>query len=308
MLTCACGTRFEVDDSLAGQEVLCPECQQPLRAPPAERPPQVTSAWALASVLLALIGAFTLIGPIAAIGTGIIALIAISRSQKRLAGSGFAIVGIFLGILFTALTIVVLNVNDLFGLETWFRKRSMTAKVDTSGPMEIVEGGKGFALTRPNEKWGRVLGDRSDDEAVGTLQNNLDLLLMQLSLRAYVDVRTIKAGQFLTLDQCELELLAEMNTPRQPGNILDDDDDFDPPTLRSAKRINGRRLDVKDGTEGREMEVEMRCGGKSWTFLIRTYRRKQGDIYVVRAYSPKNRFQTIRDQLQTALDSFRVLR
>ena len=307
MLTCACGTRFEVDDSLAGQEVLCPECQQPLRAPLGERPPQVTSAWALASILLALIGAFTLVGPLAAIVTGIVALIGISRNRQTLAGSGFAVVGICLGLLFTVLTFVALNVNDLFGLETWLRKRAMTAKVDTSGPMEIVEGAKRFALTRPNEKWGRVEGDRGDDEAVSSLQSDLDLLLMQVSRHAYIDVRTLKAGRFPTLDQCELELLGEINAPPQAGHFGEEDDlDFAPPL--TAKRIDGRRLEVKDGMEGREMEVEIRCGGKKWMFLIRTYRRKQGDIYVVRADAPRNRFQAIRDEFRIALDSFRILR
>src|SRR4051812_13283476 len=52
-LTCACGARFEVEDTLAGQEVSCPECQQPLKAPALQRVPLRTSGFALASAQLA---------------------------------------------------------------------------------------------------------------------------------------------------------------------------------------------------------------------------------------------------------------
>ena len=123
MLTCACGARFEVDDSLAGQEVLCPECQQPVRATDAGRPPRVTSAWALASVLLALLGAFTVVGTIIAVVLGLIALVSIRRQRDRVTGSGFAVFGVCLGLLFTVLTIVAMNAVDLFGLESWLRDR-----------------------------------------------------------------------------------------------------------------------------------------------------------------------------------------
>ncbi len=78
MLTCACGARFEVDDTLAGQDVFCPECQQPLKTPALDRPPQLTSGWALASVVLALVGAFTVVGTILAVLLGFYALLHIA--------------------------------------------------------------------------------------------------------------------------------------------------------------------------------------------------------------------------------------
>lgn len=305
MLTCACGTRFEVDESLAGQEVLCPECQQPLRAPAVERPPQLTSAWALASVLLSLLGAFTVVGTLAAIVLGLIALVSISRNRLRLAGAGFAVLGICLGVLFTVLTLVALNAGDLFGLETWLRQRTMTAKVDTSGPMEIVSGSKRFAITRPSEKWGRVQDDQSDDAAVSEFQNNLDLLLMQIGHHAFIDVRALEGGPFQTLEQAEAEILTEFDIQRRPRNAFDDD--FDQRRLRAVKSHGSNRLDDKDGMAGRELKVEATCGGKPWRFLIRLYRRGNGRIYVVRAYAPQKRFQSFRAELQTALDSFRIL-
>jgi hypothetical protein len=309
MLTCACGTRFEVDDTLAGQEVLCPESQQPLRAPASVRPPRRTSGWALASVLLALIGAFTVAGTLAAIVLGVIALVSISRQRQHLAGTGFAVLGICLGVLFTVLTLVALSADSLFGLESWMRQQTMTAKVDTSGPLEIVRGRQRFAITRPSEKWGQVSGNQSDDAAVGEFQDNLDLLLMQIRHPAFLDVRTMPDNALQTLEQCEAEILAEFNAPRRPRNPFDDDEDEDlaPPRLRPAKLQGSNRLDAKDGMEGREMNVEVFRGGKTWHFLIRLYRRGKGQIYVVRAYIPQRRFKAVRAELQTALDSFRIL-
>ncbi|MHB1424449.1 MAG: DUF4190 domain-containing protein [Gemmataceae bacterium] len=307
MLTCACGARFEVDESLAGQEVLCPECQQPLQAPAAARLPRVTSGWALASVLLALIGAFTVLGTVVAVLLGIVALVSIARHRDRVTGAGFAVCGICLGVLFTVLTVVALNAGDIFGLETWMRERTLAQKIDTSGPIEVVQALKGFAITRPTEKWGQVPDMDSGDPAVGDFQNDLDLLLAQLARRAFVDVRALPVGAFRTLDQCQVEILAEFETQR-PRNPFDDDDDDDfRPGVR-VRRLSERRLESKDGMEGREVEVEVRCGGKPWLFLIRLYRRGNGQVYVVRAYVPKRRCAEVRGELETALDSFRILR
>lgn len=300
MLTCACGARFEVDDALAGQEVLCPECQQPLKAPARERPPQVTSGWALASVTLALIGAFTVLGTIAAVLVGLIALVRISRQRERVVGVGFALCGIFLGVLFTAVTLFALSAADVFGLETWMRERTMTQKVDTSGPLEIVQAAAGFAITRPTEKWGQVQNNQSVDPIVGDLQSHLDLLLMQVSRHAYIDVQAIPGGKFRTLDQCEQDILSEFRGPQpQFGHFREDEDDGWA-DLR-VKVQSSRRLEPKDGMERREVVLEAHRAGKPWHFLIRLYRRGQGRIFVVRAYAPRRRLNEIEPELDTAL-------
>jgi hypothetical protein len=307
MLTCACGARFDVDDSLAGQEVLCPECQQPLTTPSREQAPRVTSGWALASVVLALVGAFTVLGTVAAVLVGFIALLSISRNRERVTGTGFAIFGICLGILFTGLTLFALSAADVFGLETWLRERTMTHKVDTSGPLEIVQAATGFAITRPTEKWGQVQNNQSDDPLVVDVQRNLDLLLMQVARHAFIDVQTLPGGNFHTLDQCENEILNDFQGAKRPmGNLGEDEDDV----WRNmhARLQSSRRLETKDGMEGREMIVEARRAGQTWLFHIRLYRRDKGRIFVVRAYAPRRRLTQIESELENALDSFRILR
>jgi hypothetical protein len=306
MLTCACGARFEVDDTLAGQDVLCPECQQPLKAPALDRPPQVTSGWALASVVFALVGAFTVVGSLLAVFLGILGLRHAARQRQRVTGAGFAVCGICLGILFTTLTVFALSTSDLFGLENLMREKFMAEQVDTSGPLEVVQGAKGFAITRPSEKWGQVAGNRSDDPAVSLLQTNLDLLLLQVAHHAFLDVRTLPPGNIRSLDQCQDEILAEFEIRPRPANPFGEEDD-DWPAALHARLLTSRQLETKDGVEGREMEVDVRSAGQSWHFTIRLYRRGNGRIYVVRAYTHKRRYARNKSELETGLDSFRIL-
>lgn len=305
MITCGCGARFEVEETLAGQEVLCPDCQQPLKVPAVDRPSQLTSAWALASVILALVGAFTVFGSLAAVFVGVLALFRISRHRQQVTGAGFAIFGICLGVLFTVLTLFALNTADVFGLETWLREQNLARQLDTSGPLEIIIGVKGFAITRPTEKWGQVRGNQSDDPVVSDLQRNLDLLLMQVTHHAFVDVRRMPAGNIRTFEQCQDEILAEFegNNLRRPFD--EDDEEFHP--VNRAHLQASRKLGIREGAEVRELEVEARRARQSWHFLIRLYRRGNGPIYVVRAYTPRRHRGRIEGELQTALDSFRLL-
>src|SRR5690242_9125914 len=104
-LSCPCGSTFEVDDTFAGQTVSCPECQASVKVPALRLGPPRTSGLAVASLVLALVGAFTLVGTVAAVLCGLGALIHVGRSGGRLAGASFAVLGMILGVLFTGLTL-----------------------------------------------------------------------------------------------------------------------------------------------------------------------------------------------------------
>src|SRR5581483_3531419 len=103
-LSCPCGAAFEVEDTFAGQGIACPDCGRALRVP-LPRPPQLrTSGFAVASVVLALVGAFTVVGTAVAAVLGAVALASIARHRDRLSGAGFAVLGIVLGVGLTAVT------------------------------------------------------------------------------------------------------------------------------------------------------------------------------------------------------------
>src|SRR5262245_33563958 len=114
-LTCACGARLDIDDKFAGQQINCPDCQRALQAPVRE-PIKRTSGLALASIVLALIGAFTIVGTVAAVVVGILALLQLANHGDRLAGRGYAIAGIVFGVLFTGGTLFAISSLELFGL------------------------------------------------------------------------------------------------------------------------------------------------------------------------------------------------
>ena len=115
-LSCSCGANFEVEDTFAGQTVSCPECQASLKAPAVVRGPLRTSGLAVASMVLALVGAFTFVGTLAAVLCGLAALVSIGRSGGRRAGVGFALFGVVAGVLFTGLTLFAYSTGELFGV------------------------------------------------------------------------------------------------------------------------------------------------------------------------------------------------
>src|SRR5947209_8456188 len=122
-LSCACGARFEVEETFAGQTVGCPECQQPVAVGTAQRRRMRTSGLAIASVVCALVLAFTGIGSILAVLLGIFALIHIAARRSEVTGTGFAVFGIAAGTLFTGLFALMLIRVELFGLD--MLRRSM---------------------------------------------------------------------------------------------------------------------------------------------------------------------------------------
>src|SRR5260370_41905597 len=121
-LTCDCGARFDVDELLAGKEVPCPECATPVQAPLKPVPPR-TSLWALASLVLALTGAFTLVGTVAAVVVGLWALAVIRRDSPRLRGKGLATAGIITGLVLTAVNRAALLRPALPPAGGWARQR-----------------------------------------------------------------------------------------------------------------------------------------------------------------------------------------
>jgi hypothetical protein len=307
MLTCDCGARFEVEDTLAGQEVACPECQQPVKVPARSKGSPRTSAYALASVVIALVGAFTP-ATLLAVALGTFALLHISRNRDRVTGTGFAVCGIVLGLAFGTLTLFAFSDGELFGLGGWMRERSMTTALDTSGPLEIVR--RGYAITRPSEKWGQVPGGRLDDPAVGGMQQGRDLLLMQAARYSFVDVKAEANLGGMSLDQWQREVVDEFqpHLRRAVRKGLFDDDDDEPLAVRtSATVVESKRLPDANGVEGREVIVDVHRAGQRWRFVIRLYRQGFGPVYVVRAYTQTRRFPTVKAELLQALDSFRIL-
>lgn len=313
-LTCDCGARFEVDDTLAGQAVSCPECNHPLTAPARDNTPPRTSIYALASVVLALTGAFTIIGTIAAVVLGIMAFVQIGRHRERLTGVGFATFGIVLGLVFTSLTVFALSNSELFGFSSWVRQRSMAGQLDTTGPLEIRQ--TGFNITRPSEKWAVVKGARSEDPVVNNIQKDCSLVLLEVSRYAYIDVKVVPTGGRFApdnpLNEAQNQIRDELGATPNPFEE-DDDDDF-PVGRRRRPGEGGRpttKVDIRQSKnlpDGRELIMETRRGGQLWRFLVRLYydpAQPDGNVYVVRGYSQARKYNLNEADLRKGVESFR---
>jgi hypothetical protein len=311
VLTCECGACFEVDDALAGREVSCPECQQAMQVPARTSAPPRTSALALASVVLALLGAFTVVGTLAAVVLGILGLIHIRRQPERLCGAGFALFGIIGGSLLTGLSLFALSQHELFGMQGWMRERTMAGMIDTSGPLEF-ESEDGWTITRPSEKWGRVRGEQSEDPAVFALQLNRDLLLMHVRHHAYADVRTDRDNNHVATFHDYYDGVIEQEfSPDNPNP-----EGVEEPWFGKASKpqiIRSRTLARVGDVEGHAWELGVRRGAQRWRFLVRVFRKVpppgglNPPFVVVRAYTPEKRFRQNEHELRRALDSFRLL-
>src|SRR5439155_9402900 len=114
-LSCACGARFEVEETFAGQEISCPDCHQPMAVPSRRRQPVRTSGLAVASVVLSLVGAFTLVLTLLAALLGGVALLSIRRNGDRITGAVYAVFGMVAGLVFSGLFLVAIFLPELFG-------------------------------------------------------------------------------------------------------------------------------------------------------------------------------------------------
>jgi hypothetical protein len=317
-LICACGARIDLDDTLAGQDITCPECQQPLKAPAsAESQPVRTSAFALASFILSIVGAFTLVGSMAAVVLGMIALIMILRDRERIAGFGFALAGIAIGFFATALTGLGLYAD--LGFSAMLHERNMAEFIDTTGPLEVA--GRGWTITRPTEKWGVAKNAQINDPVADLFlqKNSADLVLVQPRQYAFVDI-ALQTGD-----------KAGMPTKDFLDQYLDDykkqDQDFEsiPKNKNSTKVVREEGfMRITNGVQvgkmksvsslpagldsGMETEWDVMAAGQKWTMVVRVYRVKQvlgnnnpPQFYVLRAYTKRNLYKQSKADFDKAL-------
>jgi hypothetical protein len=314
-LTCDCGARFDADDLLAGQEIPCPECGEPIQAPSKPTPPR-TSLWAVAALVLALIGAFTPAGGLLALLAGLYALNVIRQRPGQLTGQGMALTASALGLLCSIVTAVLFLRPDLVPVGSWFRQRALAGQIDTTGALEMGSRSGDVLITRPSRDWGRARRDRTDDPVVGELQQKADLLLVNIKINAYVEVIRDTTNT-VALDRYTEAMRTDMNpyrekmlsdegsgfgrrNPNWVGGAAPDAGEF-PPQFVSA-----RTLEPLDEHEGREWVGTLPRPGQKWRFIIRAYKKRGSPIHVIRAYTPAARFKSNESELRQILDTVRI--
>ena len=308
-LTCTCGARFELEDIFSGQTIICPECQQPLQAPSSTLTLRRTSTLALLSLVLALVGAPTLIGSVAAVILGFLAYRQIAKHPDRLVGTGFALTGILGGLLCLLATSAI--IFGWIGLPTINNLLANSVQADPAGPLEHFDVADKFSITRPSRQWGVADVDDLTDPVLRAIQGpDTKFFLVNLDRPVYFDV-SAEANQFRTLDEYEKVVIEEFN----PGEALDDP--F--PRRNGRPKVNREQafartlvestiipLPPLDGAQARELRLTVRYALRQWPFRIRLY--KKGDrLYTVRAYArSKKDLDALKDEVDQLFDSFHL--
>jgi hypothetical protein len=296
-LSCSCGAAFEVEDTFAGQTIACPDCAAALKVPPLRPPRLLTSGFALASVVLALVGAFTVVGTALAAVLGAVALVSIARHRDRVSGAGYAVLGIVLGTGLTALTGLAFSRGEIFDR---LRERSTTGEVDKSGPMEVARVREGYTITRPSREWGVA-----SPEYARKLNAGDDLLLVNPAKLAFLEVARDETRFGETLDQYRERYLDGFRHDLPAGGPKDLDDlgHFSEFKLRDT-----RRLPPRDGADVSEVLFDVKHTGQNLSYRVRFVKPRDGTrVYVIAVWTHKRRLEQIEPEVRQALDSFRLL-
>jgi hypothetical protein len=299
-VSCACGAEFEVADLFAGQAVTCPDCHQAVRVAPPDRGPPRTSGYAVASVVLALVGAFTVLFTLLAVLCGVLALVSIGRHRDRVVGVGFAAFGIVAGLCFTGLSLFAYSTGELFGVGEQVREGLWGDEINRGGPLEVVREPERFAITRPSARWGVAR-----PEMVDRLNLDGELVLANLRLDAYVSVMVQPLPRGQSLDQCREEVLRPF---RDAGNAGPAGRRNFAPRLSGFKLRDNRRLPSADGADRAEVVFEVRVAGQLLDYVAHVVRPQRGDsYYVIHGWAQRRRFAQAEPDLRKALASFRLL-
>jgi hypothetical protein len=307
-LTCACGARLEIDDKFAGQQITCPDCQRPVQAPKADQPARRTSGLALTSLVLALVGAFTVVGTVVAIVLGALALVQMAGRSDRLAGRGYAIAGILVGIVMTGGTVFALTSIELFGLTGMMSNAYWAGKLDYGGTLEVVREKEGFAIKRPSEKWGvyktkQQIG--TGDPAPIDDRFFLDDLLLVFPDEDAVVLCFTEAPVDKGIEECRDIAFRKVFEHGEKFGLF-------------TKESKGLRLPPRSESRSRpppvndvqivEERVSKKVGSEDKTFLMRVL-KKRGDnrMFVIVAGTRQSHFGRMQSTFRQMMDSFRIL-
>lgn len=300
-LSCPCGARFEVEETLAGQAVSCPECQQPVAAAAGHPRPVRTSGFALASAVLALLLGFTGVGAALAALLGVVALLVIARGGGRVKGVGYAVFGLAWGAACTGLFVFALARGAIGDISEGIHEQLMSGQVDRSGPLEVRRPDKGFAITRPSAKWGVA-----KPKLVEELGAHKDLILCHPGKDTWLAVETVAGGG-------DVEILADNYVSQRFQN---DPFDFTQPAGRRALRphfsnaraLHKKVLEPKDGAQRAEVLADVKLDDVGLRYLVHIVVPDHGrKVYYVEGWASQKRFPAMEEEIRRALNSFRIL-
>lgn len=300
-LSCTCGARLEVDDKFAGQTITCPDCNKPILAPVPPKPANTTSGLALASFILALAGAFTVVGTIAAMVCGFLGLREIDRSPEPMGGRNFARAGIIIGGIWTVLALAAFFTLERLGFDGFLlRSLELAGKIDYGSELILTDDGSlvgHFSIERPSIAWGKLKAGTSvplsESQFEMTLVNvredaQIVCILKNLDRQEPLEVCREK-GQQMFQNSRLIKLLS-----RRPLDSNQDD---------PGAAVEMRDYRQVGESDIQEFYLDMRLSGIDRTFLVRVH-REGSRVCVVAGGARKNRFGKLKKQIEESVESF----
>ncbi len=303
-LICDCGARLEVDDTFAGRTINCPDCQRALAVPKPEPPGLKTSGFALASFTLALVGAFTVIGGLAAVALGWLGLRDVTQHPEQVSGRRYALAGMAVGAAGTLLTLIALFWAEMLGLNNLAGKLQWAGKLDYSGEEEIVRTTERFKIKRPSPRWG-VYKPPSSQAGAQLPDGWDDLILVNVEEDAYLIVLPQTGQGNEGIDAC-------LRRARK------DFEEHDKIGIFGRKRADTRRARLEivatrplaaiGQVDTVEQLVDKAIGRQERRFILQVIKPRNEDVaFVILAGTRKSNFARLEPQLRKALESFTLL-
>ncbi len=317
-VACACGARFEVQDTYAGRLVECPECDQPVRAGWSAGEPVRTSGLALASLVVALATGFLLVAGLQALPTlpkrgalpffvfltaivapfisillAVLGYRSIANSEGQLSGRGYATAGLITTLLFVALGIFALVKGQAIDLTGAVREQFLAGRVKFDGPRKITNEKEGYSITRPSQGWGVA----QSDELTETYQEGLLLVhpAKALAVKVVHDWRSTH-----DLKAVQQSLYIQIGLSKGYG-------DYSGGLWQDVREVRGPI--VTGSSRGREVLEFVFAGkirGQRRTVIVSLV-RERGRLYQLWASAPSKAFAQHESELQRVMDTFVII-
>jgi hypothetical protein len=304
-VTCQCGAKLEIDEKFLGEQIPCPDCQRslptsvPATPPPLELPYyRRTSGLAVLSLTLALVGAFTIVGTLAAIVVGVFAIKEIASKSGKLDGINFARAGIIIGAVFTFITLTAMISPTIFGLDAFLRELALAGRLQypAGNKIESPPGNNdNIEFTRQSKLWASYLSP-------GNLTNNIqsdDLIMINVVEDAYIAYQNVS----LELNEAAAEDLQRKALERfhksELVNLLGR-------SKGSPVNTEGTIVEQKAGDDKKqEIILDIRLGGIDRRFLIQFWSKDNANtsLAILVGGARKSRFERMEPEIRKTFES-----
>jgi len=306
-VTCQCGARLEIDEKFLGKEILCPDCQRPLPTTAPATPPPLelpdnrrTSGLAVLSLTLAMVGAFTIVGTIAAIVVGFFALREIAAKAAKLDGVNFARAGIAVGAVFTLITLAALVSPTVFGLDAFLREFALAGRLQyPAGEVirtDIINGEIEIHRPRPIEAWAQYL---SGNTQTPNVEPDL-LILVNVREDAYLACQSFDVDLLDDEDALEKSAFARFRKSELVSLIGKTKG-----VLVNESTLVEKKPKAAEGTQ--EITFDIRIGGHERRCMMMYSTNKVGlRLNVLVACARRSRFERMQEDFRKAYARLKV--